>query len=153
MPWYYTLIKYLHVLAAITAVGFNATYSIWLTRAQRNPAHLDFALRGVKFMDDYVANPAYIFLLLSGLSMVAIGHYPLFSTFWLLAALILFIALAVIGFALYTPTLSGQIRALAAKGAESAEFRQLSTRGQMVGIALGVIVLTIVGLMVFKPVF
>lgn len=153
MPWYYTLIKYLHVLAAIIAFGFNATYSIWLTRAQRNPEHLDFTLRGVKFLDDYVANPAYIFLLLSGLAMVAIGHYNLFSTFWLLAALIIFIAVALLGYGVYTPTLSRTIRALAANGAESAEFRELSTRGTVVGIILGVLVLTIVLLMVFQPVF
>jgi hypothetical protein len=113
---------------------------------------LDFALRGVKVLDDIVANPAYIFLLLSGLAMVAIGHYALFSTFWLPAALVLFVAVALVGYGLYTPTLSRQIRALVASGAESDKYRQLAARAQMVGIILGVLVITIVGLMVSKPV-
>src|SRR5262249_47482763 len=153
MPWYYTLVKFLHVFFAIVAVGFNATYALWLVRAQRDPRHLDFALRGVKLLDDYFANPAYFLLLLSGLTMVLIAGYPLFTTFWLLAALILFIILVAVGLGLYTPTLSRQIKVLAASGAESGEFQALATRGTMLGIVLGVLVLLILALMVFKPTF
>jgi uncharacterized membrane protein len=153
MPWFYTLVKFLHIVFAIVAVGFNATYGIWLARAQRDPKHLDFALRGVKVLDDYVANPAYVLLLLSGLTMVFIAGYPVLTTFWLLAALILWIVLVAVGLGLYTPTLSGQIKTLAASGAESAEFQSLATRGMIVGIVLGVLVLLIVALMVFKPTF
>jgi uncharacterized membrane protein len=152
MPWYFTAIKYVHVLSAIVAVGFNFTYAIWLARAQRDPSHLDFALRGVKFLDDYVANPAYILLLISGLSMVFIAQYPL-TTFWIAGALALFVILAVLGYVLYTPTLSRQIRTLASHGADSAEYQALSARGTAVGITLAVIVLSILGLMIFKPTF
>jgi uncharacterized membrane protein len=151
MPWYYSLVKFLHIFFAIVAVGFNATYALWLVRAQRDPRHLDFALRGVKLLDDYCANPAYLLLLLSGLAMVAIAGYPLFTTFWLLAALVLWIVLVGLGYGLYTPTLSRQIRVLATSGAESAEFQTLATRGTILGITLGVLVLTILALMVFKP--
>jgi uncharacterized membrane protein len=150
MAWLYLALQFLHVLAAIIAVGFNATYAIWLIRGQRNPAHLDFALRGVKFLDDYVANPAYIALAITGLSMFFIAGYPL-TTFWLDAAAILFIIVAILGFGFYSPTLSAQIRALANSGAESAEYRALSARGTAVGAALGVLVVIIVLLMVIKP--
>jgi uncharacterized membrane protein len=153
MPWYYALVKFLHIFFAIVAVGFNATYGIWLARAQRDPNHLDFALRGVKVLDDYFANPAYLLLLLSGLTMVLIAGYPLFTTFWLLAALILWVIIVAVGFGLYTPTLSRQIRVLATSGAKSEEFQALSTRGTILGIVLGVLVLLIVVLMVFKPTF
>jgi uncharacterized membrane protein len=152
MPWYFTAIKYVHVLSAIVAVGFNFTYAIWLARAQRDPSHLNFALRSVKFLDDRVANPAYILLLISGLSMVFIAHYSL-TTFWIAGALALFVILAVVGFSLYTPTLSRQIRTLASHGMDSAEYQALSARGTAVGIALAVIVLSILGLMIFKPTF
>jgi uncharacterized membrane protein len=153
MPWYYTLVKFLHIFFAIVAVGFNATYGIWLARAQRDPRHLDFALRGVKLLDDYFANPAYALLLLSGLTMALIAGYPLFTTFWLLAALILWVILVAVGVGLYTPTLSRQIKALATSGAKSAEFLALATRGTILGIVLGVIVLMILALMVFKPTY
>ncbi len=102
---FFNLVKYLHILLAIIAVGFNLTYSIWLVRGQRNPEHLGFALRGVKILDDYVANPAYVLLLISGLTMVFLAHYS-FTTFWILWALILFGIAIVLGAAIYTPTLS-----------------------------------------------
>jgi uncharacterized membrane protein len=114
---------------------------------------MDFALRCVKLLDDYFANPAYVLLLLSGLAMVAIARYPHFTTFWLLAALILWVAAVALGYGLYTPTLSRQIQVLAASGAESAEFQTLANRGRILGIALGVLVLLILVLMVFKPTF
>ncbi len=153
MPWFYTAVKFLHIFFAIVAVGFNATYALWIVRGQRDPSHLDFALRGVKLLDDYFANPAYLLLLVSGVTMVLIAGYPLFSTFWLLAALILWIVAVAIGYGLYTPTLSRQIRVLASSGPESAEFQALSSRGQILGIVLAVLVLVILALMVFKPTF
>ena len=48
----YLAVKFLHILMAIAAVGFNASYAVWLVRARRHPEHLEFALKGVKFMDD-----------------------------------------------------------------------------------------------------
>lgn len=148
----FTAIKFIHIMLAIIAFGFNATYAIWLIRAQRDPRHADFALHGVKFMDDYFANPAYILLLLSGLAMVFIARYQL-TSFWIAGAIVLWIIAIALGYGVYTPTLSRQIRVLAASGADSAEFRALSTRGTVVGITLAVLVTLILVLMVFKPVF
>lgn len=150
MPVLFLVIKYAHILSAIVAVGFNISYAVWIARAQRDSAHLDFALRGVKFLDDYVANPAYILLLVSGLGMVWVSGYHL-SQFWLWGALVLFGALAVMGFGFYTPTLRRQIQTLADKGAESIEYRRIASRSTALGITLGVIVAIILALMVFKP--
>ena len=152
MQGLYTTIKFIHILAAIIAFGFNATYAIWILRAQRNPQHTDFALRGVKFMDDYFANPAYILLLLSGLGMVFVARYQL-TTFWIAGGIVLWIIAIILGYGVYTPTLRRQIKVLAASGPEGAEFRALGTRGTIVGITLAVLVLLIVVLMVFKPTF
>lgn len=152
MPEPFTIVKFIHILLAIIAFGFNATYAIWLIRAQRNPEHTDFALRGVKFLDDYFANPAYILLLLSGLTMVFLARYQL-ATFWLAGAIVLWVIAIVLGYAVYTPTLSRQIRSLASSGVDNPEFRALSTRGTVVGITLAALVLLILILMVFKPTF
>jgi hypothetical protein len=35
----YEIVKFIHVLLAIIAVGFNASYGVWLARAARNPEH------------------------------------------------------------------------------------------------------------------
>ena len=150
MPALFTVVKFVHILLAIIAFGFNATYAIWIVRAQRDPRHLDFALRGVKFLDDYFANPAYLLLLVSGLTMVALVHYQL-TTFWLAAALVLWLVAIVLGYGVYTPTLRRQIRVLASDGAESVEYQSLATRGTVVGITLAVLVLLILVMMIFKP--
>ena len=70
-PW----LKTLHILFAIVAVGFNISYGIWQARAAREPEHMGYALRGIKFMDDRVANPAYGGLLVVGIILVLIGPY------------------------------------------------------------------------------
>ena len=149
----YTSVKFLHILLAIIAVGFNASYAIWLVRARRGADNLEFALKGVKFMDDYIANPGYIGLLVTGLAMVLLNRIDLLRNFWLEAALVLWLIAMLLAYGIYTPTLSRQIKVLAAKGAKDEQYRWLDQRAQRVGPALGVIVLVIAGLMVFQPKF
>jgi len=69
----YLAVKYIHVLAAIVAVGFNVSYVVWILRAQREPVHTSFALKGIQFIDNRIANPAYGLLLVTGLLMVFMG--------------------------------------------------------------------------------
>lgn len=66
----YELTKWVHILAAIVAIGANATYGIWLARAAGKDEVLPFTLGTIKLIDDRIANPAYGLLLLSGLLMV-----------------------------------------------------------------------------------
>jgi uncharacterized membrane protein len=148
----YTTLKFLHVLLAIVAVGFNASYGIWLAAAARNPEYERFVLRRIKVLDDRFANPAYGLLLVTGLLMVWVGDLRL-ATFWLAAALVLFGVLLVLGLGVYTPTLRRQITALEEHGPASPEYRALARRGTLVGAVLGVVVVVIVFLMVTKPTF
>ena len=146
----YLLLKWFHVLMAITAFGANITYGLWLARADREPQHLAFALRGVKTLDDRVANPAYGILLLTGIAMVYLGRIP-WTTPWLLASLILYVILVVIAAAGYTPTLRRQIASLDAGGPNSPEYQTLTARATRLGILLAVIAVIIVFMMVTKP--
>jgi uncharacterized membrane protein len=143
-------VKFLHVLMAIVAVGFNATYGIWLARAAREPEHELHVLRGIKILDDRFANPAYGLLLLTGIWMVVISFWQI-TTFWILSALILYAVLILLGIGLYTPTLRRQIRVLEAEGPQSEEYRWLARRSTLVGVALAILVVIIVALMVLKP--
>lgn len=148
----YSWIKFLHVLLAIVAVGFNASYGVWLARAAREPEHELHVLRGIKVLDDRFANPAYGLLLLTGIWMVAISFWQL-TTFWILGGLILWAVVVLVGVGLYTPTLRRQIRVLEAEGPQSEEYRWLSRRGTILGIVLAILVVLIVALMVLKPTF
>jgi uncharacterized membrane protein len=107
----YNLVKYLHVVAAITAVGSNLSYGVWLTVTARTPEHRLPVLRTVKRLDDWIANPAYVVLLLSGLAILAIGSIPITTT-WILAALGLYALLVVLGLGVFSRALATQIRLL-----------------------------------------
>jgi uncharacterized membrane protein len=146
----YLILKFLHVLLAIIAIGFNASYPIWLTRAQNDPDHALYVLRGIKILDDRFANPAYALLLVLGLAMTFMAGIP-FTTFWIAAALVLYALLIIGGLFVYSPTLKAQIAALEAAGPTSPEYARLSQRGTVVGILLAVDVVIIVFLMVVKP--
>lgn len=150
MTTLYLILKFLHVLLAIIAIGFNASYPIWLARARREPEHALHVLRGIKTLDDRFANPAYGLLLVLGLAMTFIAGIPL-TTFWIAAALVLYVLLVVGGFAFYSPVLKRQIAALESGGIDSPEYQRLAARGTLVGILLAIDVVVIVFLMVVKP--
>ena len=59
-------VKWIHVLAAITAVGTNITYGIWIRQASKEPDSLLFVLRIISWIDRRLANPGYALLLVSG---------------------------------------------------------------------------------------
>ena len=146
----YLLLKWLHILAAIVAIGANVTYGIWIARASRQPDVLPFTLRGVKLIDDRLANPAYGFLLITGLLMVFTSGLSL-TTPWLLTALILYVLAVLLGSLGYTPTLRRQIEFLDSQGINSPDYQAAARRGTMLGIILAILVVVITYLMVLKP--
>ena len=147
----YITLKYIHVLLAIVAVGFNVAYGLIIGRARKTGvAELAFALKTVKVMDDYVANPCYILLLVTGVAMVHVAGYP-WKLLWINMSMALLVVLAALGFGLYTPTLRQQIAALERGGPDDPEFVKLGKRGAMLGGIMGGIVFVIIGLMVYKP--
>lgn len=146
----YLSLKYIHILLAITALGANITYGVWFARANAEPAFAPVALRTIKLIDDRIANPAYGLLLPTGALMVWAGGLS-FGTFWISAAMGLWIVLVVVGFAGYTPTLRAQIAAVERDGVDGPQARRLAQRGQILAGVLAVIVLAILFLMVFKP--
>ena len=108
MDHLYLGLKLLHILSAVVAVGFNLSYGVWLSRAAREREHLGYVLRGIKTLDDRFANPAYGLLLITGISMTLVAGIPL-TTFWIAAALVLYVVLVAMAVFLYSPTLRRQI--------------------------------------------
>jgi uncharacterized membrane protein len=146
----YLILKFVHVLLAITAVGANLTYGVWFYRANAHPEFATVALRGIKFIDDYIANPAYVLLLPTGAAMVWIGGLG-FQTLWIQLGMSLWVLAIVLAYAGYSPTLSHQIRIVAEKGINDALAGKLALRANVFAGILGVIVIAIVVLMIFKP--
>ena len=146
----FVVLKFIHIVAAIVAVGMNISYGIWIGRAGNDPTQTGFAVKTIRFIDNRIANPAYGLLLITGLLMVFTLPVPI-TTLWIVIALVLYVALLVVAIAFYSPTLRNQVRLVDAGDTTSAEFERLASRGQTFGIALGVIVFLILVMMVFKP--
>ena len=147
----FDILKFFHILFVITAVGANITYGVWQARAAIDPEHESFALRGVKFLDDRVANPAYLLVLVTGLTM-AWWHWS-YTIHWIMAAIVLFVAMFIFALAVYSPALTRQIEALERDGPQSSAYRSAALRATTFGIAVMVPILAILFLMVVKPGF
>jgi uncharacterized membrane protein len=147
----FVIVKFLHVLLAIIAVGFNATYGVWLARVAREPVGTQsFVLKGIKRLDDWFANPAYVLLAVTGVTMVFVGELR-FTTFWIAGGIVLWAIAIALGFFLYTPMLRNQIHALETAGPQSDEYKRHAANARFMGILLAVVVVVIVFLMVTKP--
>ena len=146
----YLILKWLHILLAIIALGANITYTFWIIRATRNPEALSFTLRGIKLLDDRIANPAYGFLLITGITMVLVSDLS-FETPWISISLVLFFITILVAAAGYTPTLRKQIELAEGSGPESREYLAMARRGRILSIVLVVLVVAITYFMVVKP--
>ena len=144
------ILKLIHVLAAIAAVGANLTYVIWRARARREPEVLPFVLRNISLIDQRLANPCYAALLVTGLIMALTLSIPL-TTPWLLTAMVLYVLAAVLGIFAYAPAARQQRRLLETEGFESQAYKSLAQRSTRMGILVTIDVLIIVFLMVVKP--
>jgi uncharacterized membrane protein len=144
----YNLVKLLHILFAITAVGANITYGVWQGLAGNDPERTSFVLRGVKFLDDRVANPAYLMVLVTGLTMA--GWRWSYTIHWIAAAIVLYVIAILFAFSVFSPALARQIETLDRDGM-GPSYRAASLRATVFGIAVMVPILAILFLMVVKP--
>jgi uncharacterized membrane protein len=143
------LLKLVHVLAAIVAVGANLTYTFWLRYAALERDRLVWTMAGIRRLDNFVATPAYILLLVTGLLMVAGGLFT-FQTSWIVASIALYVAVVAFGLVLYAPALKRQL-AEAARDPHSEAYRDAARVSNVYGLIPLAAVLLIVTLMVTKP--
>lgn len=136
---------------AIIALGANLSYPLWLYIGHKNEKYLPFALKGIQMLDDFMANPAYILSLFTGLGLCWYMHLNPFNAFWLWSSLILYALAAGTGIAVYSPILKKQIAVLASNGKESEAYQQLNKKGMYTGLFICLLALSIVLIMVAKP--
>lgn len=145
---YYLILKWLHILCAITALGANITYFLWLFRMDKNRESLLFTLRTIKIMDDWIANPAYVLAFFTGAGMLGISGIP-YTTPWVLTAVIMYAVVSVLGLFVYSPILKKQISL--AENPETAEYKNIAKTGIYIGALITILVVAITFLMVVKP--
>lgn len=145
----FLLLKVVHVLAAIVALGANVTYAFWLAYAGRDRDRLVYTISGIRRLDNFVANPAYAVLLATGIGMVLTGAYS-FSTRWIAAGIGLYALAIGIGIAFFAPALRRQL-AEAERDPSSVAYAAAARRSNLLGLVTTAIVVLIVVLMVAKP--
>jgi uncharacterized membrane protein len=123
-----------------------------VARAGRARAGSDAVVRleNHQRLDDWFANPAYVLLAVTGVTMVFVGELR-FVTFWIAGGIVLWAIAVALGFFVYTPMLRNQIQALETTGPESDDYKRYASNARFMGILLAVIVLVILFLMVTKP--
>lgn len=143
------ILKLIHVLGAIVAVGANVTYAFWMRRAGLQRDRLLFVIESIRRLDRRIANPAYGVLLVTGLLMVLDGAYSL-TAGWLATAVVLYVLTALVGIAFFAPAIRRQLAEAQADPA-SAAYAAAAARSSAFGVLTTAIVLVIVALMVTKP--
>lgn len=148
----YRLLVFSHVLGAILSVGPAMTYGVWLGLARRSGAPEEaFAYRGVLWLDSHVVTPAFVWQLVSGLTLVFAYDAARLTEPWLMASLVLYFAIAGLAIGLIAPRARRAVAALDDEGPAAAAYvtyRRLMRRLSPF-VSLGT--LAIVYLMVTKP--
>jgi len=150
----YSILLWLHILCAITALGANLTYFLWLFRVGASPQSLVFTLRTIKILDDWVANPAYVLAFFTGDGMLRTAAYAeglSYKTPWILTAIALYALVAVLGLFVYSPLLKKQIKLAESAGPDTPEYKRVSNMGIFIGFVIVALTLVITFLMAVKP--
>ena len=144
----YVLVKFFHILVAILALGTSAGLGIVLEFYGGHPIHGPFLLRGIGRIVAFFVIPGYVLVLLTGLWMVNFT-WP-WTAKWIQAALALW-GMGIVILIIFLAVLHKQLRLLQAIGSTSASYQRFSLLGRGLGAGLGLVVISILYLMVFKP--
>ena len=144
------LLRFVHITVASVAVGATLAFRFWLRLARREPEHLAFVIRGIRWIDRWVAEPAYFFAFATGVAMVLWGVSS-FTAGWLLVSLVLYAAITVLGLTVFGPVVRKQLAALERGGVTDPEFLRRERQSARLGAVTIAGLLAILALMVLKP--
>ena len=162
MDWVFLIILFLHIFGAILAFGPGFTFMILGPMAGTEPMHANFALRFQHRVTSRMIIPLALFQGITGLLLVWKTGINLFSTYWLLVAIVLYLIALGLAIGIGIPTLNRLIELTSVpppppqpgepphKGPPP-EVAALVRRGRMVGMTQSALIVVIVFLMVTKP--
>ena len=162
MDWVLAILVFLHIFGAIVAFGPTYAFILLGPMVGREPQHANFAIRYQHLVSTRVIAPLAILQGITGLLIVWWAKINLFGTYWLLAAIALYVIALVIAFGILIPTAGRLVEATStpppapAPGAPSPSgppphVAALVRRARMAAMANATLILVIVFLMVTKP--
>src|SRR5262245_53065681 len=132
----YLWLKLFHILLAVIAVGFGASYGLIIARGMHaGRTELTFALRTVQLMDR-IGTVAFILLFITGIGLAQMSGFPMSDT-WIRWSVVLWFVVLALGTGVQRPTVRRAIAALEARGPEDPEFQKLAARSRVLGAVLG----------------
>jgi len=149
----YRLLLLVHILAGMAWVGSAITLQATLLVARRSgdPAEVDRVMRSLGWADTWLALPAPLLVVTTGVAMVIASGAWTFTQAWILLSIGL-----VVVYELIAMTVGGRLYRRIVAARESGELdgaahaRTMTAWGRL-GALLLALLLVAVGLMVFKP--
>ena len=158
MAWLFPWLLFLHVLGAIVAFGPTFSFSLIGAMGGAEPQHANFATRITHALMNKRVLPVGITLPITGLAMIAVvGINPFERDHWWLAlGIVLYLIAYGYGFFVQRKNVERVIEMTSAPPPPGAtgpppELMAQIRRVQLGGMGMGILILTIVFLMVVKP--
>lgn len=154
MSWY-TFVLFLHIALAIVAFGASFGFPILFAQAAKEPQHMNFTLRATEAVVTRLMMPAFVVMPFLGLWLIFISpfEWDLWRSEWLVTSIGIYTAAFFYGALVQGPTSKRLVELTTGPPREEdrPEIERLSKRAQIGGAFLGVAVITIALLMVWKP--
>ena len=154
IPW----LLFLHVLAAIVAIGPNFAYSTIRALGRHEPQHANFATRTSHAISARLVYPIGLVIPATGIAMILILGIDLTNraSWWLDLAIVAYAGVYLYSFLVQRPIIERIIQITSSSpppGASGppAELVALGARAQRGGTAMLVVLVVVVLLMVVKP--
>ncbi len=146
---------FLHILGAIVAFGFGFTAPFFGSMLAKEPQHGNWYLRTSKRIYDRLLIPVALTMAVTGyLLVVETGGSERFKEFWLALGVSLYVIAILVVLFVQRPTLTKVIKLTSEPPGPDGpppEVPGLLNRLKFVGMGLGVTIVVIVALMVYKP--
>ena len=141
----------LHVAAAIIAFGPTFVFPLMEPTTKARPAGLGFAALLSEKMERGLIVPVALTMLVSGTGMIITLHLNLFANYWLLAAILLYLAALTIAFLNQMPVTAKLVKLTENPGLPSPEILALLQRNKIGGMIQTAFLIVIIFLMVIRP--
>lgn len=148
------LLLFFHIMAAIVAFGPSYSFPIIMAMSRKDPQHMVFGAKLIHTISSKVTKLGAIAAGILGVLLILAGDWSLKDNPWLLISLLVYAIALTFSILVQGPNSEKMVELLSAATpgeAPSAETMDLGKRLQMGGTMLGVAVMFLVLLMVFKP--
>lgn len=164
----FQFVLFLHILVAIVGFGPSFAYPFIGREGAKDPAHARFALHVVEVIATRLAYPLIVIMPFLGLWLIYLRDWDLWQSEWLVISIAIYVTAFTFSVLVQTPTAMKLLKKMegmeagasgppggqapaAGQGGPPPEIARLVKRVQLGGAFLGLMVVSITLLMVWKP--